>query len=437
MKKQNQKVRDFKFYIQKLIFLGKKKERPLSDLIFIYFIASMVFLSIVSEVVNILLGLPREVILFNAVIIVVLIFFYFWVNQTKNIKTIRYLFLIVSILSTGFLWFFLDGSSGPSVLMFQAYITVLVFVSSGKEFNTMLGCMVLVTVFLFILEIIYPEYIVAYNSAKQRTLNELILVVLLCLVEIPLLIYARNVLFQERNQALETAESKSLILANISHEIRTPMNAIIGFTDLMADPSIEKQDSDNYLKIVNKNSRILMNLLNNVINMSKLESGNDQVYISKVNINKVVKFVYETLNSLVVHTNIELKVEYLEDEEAVCEVDENLLYQIIVNFGYNAIKFTQNGTVTFKVAKKGMFMIFSVKDTGCGIPKNQQKNLFERFNQVNNGVNMVPINGVGLGLSICKGLTDLLHGEIWFTSKENVGSEFFVKFPMVSKVNNK
>jgi len=435
MKKHCRKVRDFKYYIQKLIFLGNKQDRPLSDLIFIYFIASMLFLSGICEVLNVLLDVPKRVILFNYTIVAVLFLFYFWVNQTKNIKIIRYLFLIVAIFSIVFIWLFLEGSAGPSMLIFQAYITVLVFISTGREFNIFLGTLILVIVILFVFEFVYPDFIVSYHSVQQRTLDVLSLAFLLCLVEIPLLIYARNVLFKERNKALETAESKSFILANMSHEIRTPMNAIIGFTELMTDPNIETPDRDNYLKIVNQNSRTLMNLLNNIINMSKLESGMAQVYISKANINEVVKFVFETLNSICHNSDTKLEVEYLKEEDAFCEIDENLLIQIIMNLGYNAIKFTKRGTITLKAVRNKEWIILSVKDTGCGIPSNKKQNLFKRFRQINSEVHMVPSNGSGLGLSICKSLTDLLQGEIWFTSEENVGSEFFAKFPIISKVN--
>ncbi|TLX74399.1 HAMP domain-containing histidine kinase [Labilibacter sediminis] len=430
-------VKDFRFYAQRFVFLRKKSNRALPDLVFMYTVMAVFWLVFISIIVCHALQMAKEVLYFNYVIGIVLVTIYLAGNYLINLKLLRYLFLLLTLVSTSFLWVYTEGSSGPSILIILGYVTMLVFISMGREFNIMLTILVINTIGLFVIEYLFPDFIEVYQSHNQKTLDILSLVSLLFLFEIPLLIYARTYLYKERNQAIESAESKSSILANMSHEIRTPMNAIIGFTELMSDPQLERKEIDSYLKIVNQNSRTLMNLLNNVINMSKLESGSAQVYISRVSANEVIKFVYETLKSLCVNSETELRVEYIEEEKAQLEVDENLLFQIIVNLGYNAIKFTSKGVIAIKANRSKDDVIFSVKDTGCGIPKEEIGNLFERFSQVKSDANIMPANGAGLGLSICKGLIDLMQGEIWCTSEVGVGSEFFVKLPVVSQLSKK
>ena len=128
---------------------------------------------------------------------------------------------------------------------------------------------------------------------------------------------------------------------------------------------------------------------------------------------------------------VEIKIANNLSKNVSFEVDENLIYQILINLGFNALKFTSKGEVLLSSTKNEESIIFSVKDSGCGIPEEEKKDLFEKYTQAQNNSVMNPANGAGLGLHICKSLSELLNGKIWFHSQVGVGSEFFVKFPLV------
>ena len=322
------------------------------------------------------------------------------------------------------------GSSGPTILIMHGFITILVFLTIGREYYITMGLVALIMLSLFFVELRFPELIKPFHNEFQKSANMFSVVVFFILMEIPVLLYARNNLYKERNDALAVAERKSTLLANISHEIRTPMNAIIGFTELMNDPDIKKEEIKSYLQIVNQNSRTLMNLLNNAINITKLDSGITQVYYCDYNVNRGLSGLHETLKLINPNPEVNIEVEYLQDNLEGYRTDENLLFKILLNISFNAIKFTQRGEVRIKAVKQEDSLLFQVSDTGCGIPEDMHANLFERFKQANDHIKANPGNGAGIGLAICKGLTELLNGNIWFESEIGVGTQFYVKLPL-------
>ncbi|MCW3804622.1 sensor histidine kinase [Plebeiibacterium marinum] len=416
--------------IQKLIFFGEQN-RPLKDLLLVYVFFCMILLIGISTVINLFIGIPSNIILFDMIVMGAFIIFYLLANFTKQYDVIRKVFVVATFAACTYLWCATQGSSGPSIFLLQALAVVIIFISSGKELYVSLVALFIMTILLYLLEFYYPELIQHYESDNQRLLDTLSMAVLLLLFEIPLLINARNVLFKERNEAVSFAEESSYFLAKMSHEIRTPMNAITGFAELLDDPDINPVDHQYFLKILNQNSRMLLNLLNNIINVSKLNSGQTMVYYSQCNANNILVHVSETLKTL--NTKEEVSVVMLEntsEDSGLFQVDQNLIYQILINIGYNALKFTTKGSVMVSWYRKGDSIIFSVKDTGKGIPIEEQRGLFDKYKQVGGQAEVNQLNGAGLGLFICKSLTDLLKGNIWFVSEEGLGTEFFVELPV-------
>ncbi len=422
--------KDFKFYVQKLVVFGKHK-RSLHDLVLIYTFFAVIFLIQISSLINRLIGLEGPIFIFDIIVTAFFVIVYLVANYLKDLKYLRIGFVIGALLAINALWFLTEGSSGPSLFLIAAFVTLQVFISVGKEFIYVFILTIVNVLFLFIAEYFYYNSIVAYTDVKIRQLDTLSVVLLLFALEIPILIYARKILYKERDDAMETAEQKAEVLANMSHEIRTPMNAIIGFTELLSDPQIEKHECHTYLQIVNQNSRTLMNLLNNVINMEKINSGSTKVYYSNCDINRFLDYVVETLKTLQNNPSVKVKAVYSDNDNLVIKTDENLLFQIMVNIGYNAVKFTHQGSINLGVEDHLNHVVLYVKDTGSGISKEQQSVIFDRFQQAENNIAIKAnkCNGAGLGLSISKGLTGLLKGKIWFTSKENEGTTFYVKIP--------
>jgi len=231
---------------------------------------------------------------------------------------------------------------------------------------------------------------------------------------------------------------KTTFLANMSHDLRTPMNSIIGFSELLKDCSSDDQRIE-YVNIIIKNGEILLHLLNDIIDISKIESG-------QLNINKKEFNLNELFNDLYINFEKKLKDRHLEKEVELClssrfcsegfyvNTDKARLYQVLGNLLDNAVKFTLKGSIEFGGYQADDKLIFFVKDTGIGIPKDKQNNIFERFSQVEDTLEY-NISGTGLGLTISKNLTELLGGKIAIKSEPGKGSEFVFEIPYEKRAN--
>lgn len=234
-------------------------------------------------------------------------------------------------------------------------------------------------------------------------------------------------LIEEQKKATESDRLKSAFLANMSHEIRTPMNAIIGFSELMEDESQDEHDKAVFIKLIRKNGEILLNLINDIIDISKIEAN--LLVIRKRNLHidkflKDVKFHYDETLSARTDKNIQFNVISNTKADSVIFTDDVRLRQVLDNLIGNAIKFTHFGSVTLEVIKQNDHFSFKVIDTGIGISPDEQSSIFERFMQAEQSHN-VNYGGTGLGLAISKNLIDLLGGKLQVDSEVGKGSTFF------------
>ncbi|MDD4385580.1 MAG: PAS domain S-box protein [Bacteroidales bacterium] len=230
---------------------------------------------------------------------------------------------------------------------------------------------------------------------------------------------------EAREKAEESDRLKSAFLANMSHEIRTPMNAIIGFSEILLRPNLTKKKQALYTGVLNASCGQLLNVINDVLDISKIETGQVDTYESELNINKLLRniqglFHYNAKNK---GNRLEIKPS-LDDNECVIISDEAKLNQILSNLVSNAVKFTDNGLVEVSYSVINDFIEFSVLDTGIGIDKRDQKLIFERFRQAE-AKPKKNFGGTGLGLSICKAFAELLGGSIGVESEIGKGSRFF------------
>ncbi|HEY6144069.1 MAG TPA: CHASE domain-containing protein [Flavobacterium sp.] len=234
-------------------------------------------------------------------------------------------------------------------------------------------------------------------------------------------------------KAEESDQLKSAFLANMSHEIRTPMNGIMGFAELLKEDNLNPETQKKYIEIIEKSGTRLLNIINDIVDISKIEAGQMNVSFSTTNVDEHIQYIHTFFNPEAQDKGIELVLERtLADKETIISTDSEKLYAILINLVKNAIKYTNKGKITFGYAIKGDCIEFFVKDTGVGIPKDRQKAVFERFIQADFNDKMAR-QGAGLGLAIAKAYIELLGGKIWVESEPKNGSTF--SFTLPYKVN--
>jgi PAS domain S-box-containing protein len=237
--------------------------------------------------------------------------------------------------------------------------------------------------------------------------------------------------------ALEKAEEsdrlKSAFLANVSHEIRTPMNGIMGFARLLRQKELSGETQNQYLDVIEKSSQRMLNIINDLMDISKIESGQMEVNFTKTNINEVIKFISVFFEPECKNNDILLRAySPLEDKDAIIHTDKDKLEAILTNLLKNAIKFTNTGGIEFGYELNGDKLVFFVDDTGIGIPKEQQEHIFDRFVQVDSSTSK-PYEGAGLGLSISKAFAEMLGGHLQLRSNVKEGSRFYFTIPYITK----
>lgn len=245
----------------------------------------------------------------------------------------------------------------------------------------------------------------------------------------------QNLLFA-KEKAEQSDSLKTVFLSNMSHEIRTPLNSIVGFSELLTDVNIDNKQRTEYYNIVKNSGNKLMQIINDILDISKLETKQFNIYRTTCSLNDIMNNTFESFKNSIDSNqkeNIELSLdfpEYLHDFKF--ESDQNRIEQVLDNLITNAIKYTEIGTIEFGVSSSLIngveFLEFYVKDTGIGIEEKMYSLIFDRFRQVEENSFH---NGSGIGLSICKGIVELLGGKIWVDSKIGKGSMFAFTVPYI------
>lgn len=243
----------------------------------------------------------------------------------------------------------------------------------------------------------------------------------------------RKTMEEELKAAKEKAEEserlKAAFLANMSHEIRTPMNGILGFADLLREPKLSAEEHDQYLSIIETSGQRMLNIINDLINISKVESGQMKLSIGETNINEQLLFLYNFFKLEAKQKGIELLFVYpLKDKDSIIKTDREKVYAVLTNLIKNALKFTSEGNITIGYEVVNDTLRFFVQDTGIGIPESHLSAVFDRFKQVDSELTS-GIEGSGLGLSIAKAYIELLGGSIWVESELGKGSTFYFTLP--------
>ncbi len=265
------------------------------------------------------------------------------------------------------------------------------------------------------------------HSVTER---ELLMVYAQILVNTRLRMRTEEELIKAKEKAEESDRLKSAFLANMSHEIRTPMNGILGFMELLKAPDLSEQNKANYLQIVSKSGERLLDTINNIIEISKIEAGEINLSLSEVRIGDLLSYFRDFYTQQTRQKGLDFRLSNrLTGGTRTILTDRFKLESIIENLLKNAIKFTHKGYIEFGCHNESGEIVFYVKDTGTGIRKERLNSVFDRFVQADLS-NTRPHEGSGLGLSIVKAYTEMLGGRVAVESKQDSGSTFFVYLPV-------
>lgn len=249
------------------------------------------------------------------------------------------------------------------------------------------------------------------------------------------LIETNQELFKAKEKAEESDRLKSAFLANMSHEIRTPLNGIMGFSDLLTMSDISQKQKLEYFSIIKKNGERLMRLIDDLIDISKIEADQVELEYRQTDLNQLLKELEAVFQQQNDNEDLEIKCTYGEDGgNLIIMTDPNRLSQILTNLLRNSMKFTGKGTISFGYKQENDQIKFYVQDTGVGISPEIQDVIFKRFRQGTTTLDRA-YEGSGLGLSISQGIIELLGGEIWFDTEQNAGTTFYFTLPWKDSKN--
>ncbi len=243
-------------------------------------------------------------------------------------------------------------------------------------------------------------------------------------------------LISAKEKAEESDRLKSAFLTNMSHEIRTPMNGILGFANLLKKPKLSGEQQQIYISMILQSGDRMLNIINDLVDISKVESGQMETDVSEVNIIEQLKYVYDFFKSEAESKGLHLSCfNEFKQKKIIIITDKEKLLRILTNLIKNAIKFTNRGSIEFGFKLHENFIEFIVKDTGIGINKGEQKLIFNRFVQANSEISK-NYEGAGLGLSITKAYIEMLGGDIRVYSRPNKGSTFYFTLPLREDINH-
>ncbi|MCW8803113.1 MAG: ATP-binding protein, partial [Ignavibacteriaceae bacterium] len=234
---------------------------------------------------------------------------------------------------------------------------------------------------------------------------------------------------RQKEKAEESTQIKSQFLASMSHELRTPMNSILGLTELILEKASLEDKNRERLEVVLNSGKRLMNLINDILDLSKIEAGKMEIRYEDVILDEVIEEVSASITPLVNKKGIGFQVARSIDTRMLINTDRGKVTQVLINLLGNAVKFTAEGSVTLRISADDNLLNFEVIDTGIGISEQDKNLIFEEFRQADGSITR-KYSGTGLGLAISKKISDLLGGSISVSSKINEGSTFNFSIPL-------
>jgi signal transduction histidine kinase len=413
--------------LQNLIF-GKSIVRFEEKLLlFTPFLISVILF--VGTIFNLLLGLKLLITIVSAF---GTIYFFGLYLYGRYISRTKVVFLIVSITTLfylDFLWFVNFGSNGPLMSTLVVYYSFVILMFERK-YLTPISILLFLNLFgMYLVEMNFTDAIGDYSDHLSKV-NDIYISMVFTLISIFAFTYAiKKNYIKEYERAKLSDQLKSAFVANMSHEIRTPLNAIIGFSSLMSDPEISEEDKKLFEGHITKNSDYLLQLIEDIIDVSKIESNQLTIRTKEFDALPVISHILQSFQ-LAVPAEQNLRfVLNIDEKSFFVKFDVLRFEQILRNLLSNAVKFTDQGEIEVGCRKGKEFDSFWVKDSGIGIHAEHQEIIFDRFIKIDNNKQHFH-RGTGIGLFITKQLVEMFGGKIWVESEVGKGSAFYFTIPV-------
>lgn len=321
---------------------------------------------------------------------------------------------------------------GPLLYLYMTFYLLVLFVWNGRERNFFMVLFLLNISAFLIIELKFPDTIKPYDLERTRLLDVYLSYFLFIALSGSILMFAKTSYAKEKKKAEQSDHLKSAFLANMSHEIRTPMNAILGFTQLL-HRDLPKVKRDEFLNVIQDNSQSLLRLIEDIIDISKIEAGELTLKMEHCNLNSIINEIASNYKQeLTNYPNKKLDIVVDVPKDGLIMIsDPTRIKQILINMVSNSFKYTEEGTLTISYQLVSNWVRFKITDTGTGIKKEHLNEIFDRFRKIETDESYKIQQGTGIGLSITKNLVRMLGGEVGVESVYGEGSEFHFTLPYI------
>ncbi|MFT3738456.1 MAG: ATP-binding protein [Breznakibacter sp.] len=389
-----------------------------------------------GSVINLFIDLSFLLTLVGAVTCSVFGVLLYLSKQGKKIRLVKYTYIALCVLVLNALWLTNGGIDGTGLIMSMMFLIIILFLTYGPIQKIIIATYILNITGLFAIHLFAPQFIPkGYTSETQRFIDHMAMFYIIIVATIPVFLFIQRSYITGKKKAEESERVKTSFLANMSHEIRTPMNSILGFSELLRDPALNENDKQYFLEIIQDNGKVLLQLLNNIMEMSKLDAKIVKPNLRGVDISKLLEQVYISNKPDLDEKGEMVRFKLIIPDNGSTHLfytDELMVYQIMSNLLGNAIKFTTKGKIEmgYELDRRTHGLYLYVMDTGIGIDSERINNIFNRFTQADDNYTR-RYGGVGLGLAISQELARLLKGDIKIESTVGKGSKFIVLLPQI------
>jgi signal transduction histidine kinase len=413
--------------IQKLI-VGELVERFEDKLLINTTLAISAILT-ASTVLNFYMGLKSSIVVCDALGIFIYFGLFLFSRFVNRGTLIYWITCITTILYADLIWFFNYGSTGPVLPIFVVLYAFLILVFDKKYFYYISILLYLNLFGLLLVELNFNEEFGNYPDLKSRLLDNYIGMAFSFMIIYSFMAAIKRNYIREYNRAKKSDQLKSAFVANMSHEIRTPLNAIVGFSSLIAEEELSPEQKALFNNQIQRNSDYLLGLIEDIIEVSKIESDQLSVSFRDVDVILLINKLVESFQ-LTISAEKDLKIiVHSDDNSLVVKADPVRLEQIFRNLLSNAIKFTEKGSIEIGYTKSTDSYTFYVKDCGIGLHPEHHRVIFDRFTKVDNDKQHL-YRGTGIGLYLTKQLVEMLGGKIWLESEFGKGACFYFTIPV-------